>query len=122
MAYVDFFLLPLPRGNEEEYKKQAALFLEVMKDFGLLRYCEAQSDDVPHGEVTDFYRSVAAKENETVVAAFAVWPDKKTRDRAWEEGMKDPRMKDADAHKRLFDGKRMIYGGFAPILEFGLGA
>jgi uncharacterized protein YbaA (DUF1428 family) len=122
MAYVDFFMLPLPRGNEDEYKRMAGVFLEVMKDFGLLHYCEAAADDVPHGKVTDFYRGVAATENETVVCAFAVWPDKKTRDHAWEQGMKDPRLGDAEAHKHVFDGKRMVYGGFAPLLEYKLGS
>lgn len=120
MAYVDFFLLPLPVGNEEAYKKDATVWLEVMKEYGLLRYCEALADDVPHGELTDFYRAVAAKDGEKVVSAFAVWPDKKVRDRAWNEAMKDPRVAGNDSHKRVFDGKRMVYGGFAPLLEFGL--
>lgn len=120
MAYLDFFALPLPRGNEAEYKLQIQVFVDVMKGLGLLRYCEAVADDVPSGEKTDFYRAVAATDEETVVAAFAVWPDKATRDRAWSEGMKDPRLAAMDAHKRLFDGKRMIYGGFAPLFEFGI--
>ncbi len=120
MAYVDFFVLPLPAGNEEEYKKQAQVFLEVMKDFGLLRYCEALSDDVPHGKVTDFYRAVAAQENEKVVCAFAVWPDKATRDKAWGEGMKDPRLANVATHQDLFDGKRMVYGGFSPLFDYQL--
>ncbi|HSC88423.1 MAG TPA: DUF1428 family protein [Polyangiaceae bacterium] len=120
MAYVDFFMLPLPEGNESEYLKQAQVFLDVMKGFGLLRYCEALSDDVPHGQITDYYRAVAARDNEKVVCAFAVWPDKKTRDHAWSEGMKDPRMAEADGHKRLFDGKRMVYGGFAPLFDYQL--
>ena len=34
--------------------------------------------------------------------------------------MKDPRMGDAEAHKNVFDGKRMVYGGFAPLLEYKL--
>ncbi len=89
-----------------------------MKPYGLLHYIEAIADDVPHGELTDFYRSVKAEGEETVVASFAVWPDKATRDRAWAEGMKDPRMADMDAHKRVFDGKRMIYGGFRPLYEY----
>lgn len=122
MAYVDFFMVPLPRENEAEYKKMAVRFLEVMKDFGLLHYCEAQADDVPHGKVTDFYRAVAATETETVVCAFAVWPDKKTRDHAWEQGMKDPRMTSTETDKNVFDGKRMVYGGFAPLLEYKLGS
>lgn len=118
MSYVDFFLVPLLPSREQEYKQQIELFASVMKDFGMLEYCEAIGDNVPHGEVTDFYRSVAAQGEETVVASFAVWPDKQTRDRAWEEGMKDPRMAQMDGHERVFDGKRMVYGGFRPIFEF----
>ena len=117
MSYVDFFILPLPEGNFEEYQQQAQTFSTVMKDFGLIRYCEAIADDVPRGQVTDFYKSVAATDGETIVASFAVWPDKKTRDYAWNEGMKDERLAAIDGHKRLFDGKRMIYGGFKPIVE-----
>jgi uncharacterized protein YbaA (DUF1428 family) len=117
MSYVDFFLIPLPPNNEEEYKAQAQIFAEVMKGHGLLYYCEAVGEDVPRGELTDFYRAVAAQGEETVVGGFALWPDKATRDRAWSEGMKDPRLAELDGHKRLFDGKRMAYGGFRTIVE-----
>lgn len=117
MSYFDFFLLPLLPQHENEYKQQIKIFAEVMKEFGLLYYCETKADQVPHGEVTDFYRAVAAVGEETVVAGFGIWPDKETRDRAWSEGMNDPRMKSLDGHKRLFDGKRMVYGGFAPLFE-----
>lgn len=118
MAYYDFFLLPLPPKNEQDYKGQIQIFIDVMKDLGLLHYVEAMADDVPAGEVTDFYRAVAKQGDETVVASFAIWPDKATRDRAWSEGMKDPRMASMDAPQRLFDGKRMVYGGFRPLFEF----
>jgi uncharacterized protein YbaA (DUF1428 family) len=120
MAYVDFFVIPLPRGKEDEYKRDAAIFLEVMKEYGLLRYCEAVADDVPHGKQTDFHRAVAANEGETLVAAFAVWPDRETRNRAWNEGMSDPRLGKKDDHVPLFDGKRMIYGGFTPLLTYAV--
>jgi uncharacterized protein YbaA (DUF1428 family) len=114
MAYVDFFCLPLTPSKLDEYIKHAEVFATVMKEHGLLRYCEAIADDVPKGEVTDFYRAVAAKQDETVVTAYAVWPDKATRDKAWAESMKDPRFKMEDMP---FDGKRMFWGGFKPILE-----
>lgn len=117
MSYVDFFCLPLPKGNEAAYRKQAELFASVMKDHGLLRYCEALADDVPKGEVTDFYRAVAARDGETVVAAFAVWPDKQTRDKAWTEGMKDPRLADSGPDRMPFDGKRMFWGGFKVMVD-----
>lgn len=117
MSYVDLFLVPLPPNNTAEYQEQIAVFVDVMKDYGLLYYCEALGDDVPRGESTDFYRAVAAQVDEKIVGGFALWPDKQTRDRAWSEGMKDPRLAAIDGHKRLFDGKRMVYGGFQPLFE-----
>jgi uncharacterized protein YbaA (DUF1428 family) len=118
MAYVDFFCLPLTESKLDEYKKHVEVFATVMKDYGLLRYCEALADDVPRGKVTDFYRAVAATEGETVVAAYAVWPDKATRDKAWAESMKDPRMSAMGGPENMpFDGKRMFWGGFKPFVE-----
>ncbi|MEN9578588.1 MAG: hypothetical protein RJA70_1597, partial [Pseudomonadota bacterium] len=103
MSYVDFFCLPLPKDKEEEYRLLAARFASVMKDFGLVSFCEAIADDVPRGKVTDWFRAVAAEETETVVAAFYVWPDKATRDKAWDLGMKDPRI-NHDPAAMPFDG------------------
>jgi uncharacterized protein YbaA (DUF1428 family) len=114
MAYVDFYCLPLSPSKVDEYVKHAEVFATVMKEHGLLSYCEAIADDVPKGKTTDFYRAVAAEEGETVVAAYAVWPDKATRDKAWAESMKDPRM---NAQDMPFDGKRMFWGGFKPIFQ-----
>lgn len=118
MSYVDFFALPLPKGNEEKYRQQAETFKTVMKEHGLLLYCEAVADDVPRGEVTDFYRAVIATDDETVVASFAIWPDKETRDLAWKKGMEDPRFASPEEFAAVFDGKRMFWGGFRPIMEY----
>lgn len=117
MSYLDFFCLPLPAEAVDEYRHHIETFASVMKDYGLQQYCEAMADDVPKGEVTDFYRAVAAKEGETVVAGFAVWPDKATRDRAWDEGMKDPRFAAMTPESMPFDGRRMFWGGFKPLIE-----
>jgi uncharacterized protein YbaA (DUF1428 family) len=117
MSYVDFFCVPVPEGKLDEYRKQAEVFATVMKQYGSSSYCEAVADDVPRGKVTDFYRAVAAVDGETVVAAYIVWPDKATRDKGWAEGMKDPRLANQSAANMVFDGKRMFWGGFKPILE-----
>jgi uncharacterized protein YbaA (DUF1428 family) len=79
---------------------------------------ECWGDDVPHGKLTDFYRSVQAAESETVVFSWVEWPDKATRNAGFaqvEALMKtDPRFKDQPA---AFDGKRLIFGGFTPVVE-----
>ena len=76
-------------------------------------------DDVPHGKQTDFYRAVAAREDETVVFSWVEWPSKAVRDDAMGKMMQDPRMDPANPlHQTMpFDGARMIFGGFTTVLE-----
>jgi len=70
--------------------------------------------DVPDGKVTDMKRAVQAKPDETVVVGYITWPDRATRDAAWEKLMKDTRM---SSMEMPFDGKRMIYGAFEIALD-----
>jgi uncharacterized protein YbaA (DUF1428 family) len=50
------------------------------------------------------------------VFSWIEWPDKETRVAGWDKIMADDRMRH-DPADQCFDGKRMIYGGFAPILD-----
>ncbi len=79
------------------------------------RVVEAIADDVKHGKVTDFYRAVKAEDGETVVFSFIEWPDKQTRDTAWEKIMADESLKPEG--DMPFNGQRMFWGGFEPILD-----
>jgi uncharacterized protein YbaA (DUF1428 family) len=69
--------------------------------------------------VTDFRRAVQAKADETVAFSWVEWPDKATRDAGMQKMMEDPRMdpSNPDNPPMPFDGKRMIFGGFAPVVE-----
>ena len=69
---------------------------------------------MPNGKVTDYKGAVKATSDETVVYSWIEWPSKEVRDNGWEKAMADPRIKNL---KMPFDGKRMIYGGFAPLLD-----
>lgn len=86
------------------------------KEFGALRVVECWAEDVPDGRLTDFRRAVQAQDNEEVVFSWIEYPSKEVRDAANEKMMADPRMK-ALGDEMPFDGKRMIYGGFMPILD-----
>ncbi len=90
-------------------------------EYGAIRVLECWGDDVPDGKVTDFRRAVQAKEDEAVVFSWIEWPDKNTRDKAMEQMMNednpDPRL-DPSKNPMPFDGKRMIFAGFAPVVEF----
>ena len=71
-------------------------------------------DDVPDGKVTDFHRAVQATAEEMVAFSWVEWPDKATRDAAMKPRM-DPSA--PGNPPMLFDGKRMIFGGFEPVVE-----
>lgn len=76
---------------------------------------------MPDGKVTDFRRAVQASPDETIVFSWIEWPDRQTRDAAMsrmDELMKTDARFDALKNPMPFDGKRMIFGGFAPVFQF----
>jgi uncharacterized protein YbaA (DUF1428 family) len=115
MSYVDGFVLPLPNGKEDEYRKMAEMFAAKASDLGALGTVEALGDGLEHGHTTDFFRAVQAQDGENVVFSFIMWPSKEVRDAAWEKIMADPEMQPGG--DMPFDGKRMFWGGFKPLLN-----
>jgi uncharacterized protein YbaA (DUF1428 family) len=115
MAYVDGFVIPVPKDKLEAYKEQAALCAGVWKECGALTSVECIGEDVPYGTLTSFPRSVQAREDEVVVFSWIVYESRASRDAVMEKVMEDPRMK-AMVENPSFDGKRMIFGGFEPFL------
>ena len=116
MSYIDCFLIAVPTAKKAEFLAHARTGDAVFIECGALRVVECWGDDVPHGQHTDFFRAVQAKDDETVVFSWIEWPDKATRDAGMEKMMKDPRM-DPATNPMPFDGKRMIFGGFTPLLN-----
>lgn len=115
-GYADGYVLAVPHESKQAYRELAAKAADVFKEYGATRIVEAWGDDVPDGQVTDFRRAVKAEAAENVVFSFVEWPDKATRDAAWPKIMKDERLQ-PDHDKMLFDGQRMVWGGFQPILD-----
>ena len=113
--YTDGFVVPVPAGKEQAYQQLAAKMAKVFRQHGATRVVEALSDDVPHGKVTDFYRAVKAEGDEKVVFSFIEWPDKETRDQAWQKIMADESLKPEG--DMPFSGQRMFWGGFEPIFD-----
>ena len=118
--YIDGFLIPVPTANKDKFIAHAKKGDSVFIDFGATRVLECWGDDVPDGKTTDFRKAVKAKDDETVVFSWIEWPDKQTRDAGMAKMMADDfddeRM-DMEKNPMPFDGKRLIYGGFTPLLE-----
>lgn len=110
--YVDAFLIPVPIANKDAYVAGGKQWAEICKSYGALRLTDFWGDDVPDGKLTSFPMAVKLEPGETVVLSWIEWPDKETRDAANARMRADPNMQNM---QMPFDGKRMIYGGFAPL-------
>jgi uncharacterized protein YbaA (DUF1428 family) len=114
MSYIDGFVIAVPTKNKDAYIASAKKSWELFREYGALQHVECWGDDVPDGKVTDFKRAVQATADEAIVFSWILWPSKEVRDAGQKKMMDDPRMKDMDMP---FDGKRMIWGGFAPVFD-----
>lgn len=117
MAYVDGFVLPVPKRNIEAYKKVATDAGKVWREHGALEYRECVADDVQPGEVTSFPDSVKLQPDEVVVFAWIVYRDRAHRDEVNAKVMADPRIANVDPTTLPFDGMRMFFGGFQTLVE-----
>ena len=80
MAYIDGFVLPVPRDNKEAYLALAKEVSTIFREFGALNVMECWGTDVPDGEVTSFPMAVKCAEDETVVFSWITWPSREARD------------------------------------------
>jgi uncharacterized protein YbaA (DUF1428 family) len=116
MSYVDGFIVAVPKKNVEAYKALSAKAGAVWKSHGARDYVECIADDVPYGELTSFPRAVQATDDEVVVFSWITYDSREQRDAINAKVMSDPVLQGVE-WKDVFDGKRMIYGGFVPLLQ-----
>ena len=115
MAYVDGFVVPVPKDRIEDYKQMARMAAEVWKEYGARDYVECLGDDVPYGKLTSFPRAVQLTDDEVVAFSWIVYDSREQRDAINAKVMADPRFKEWES-RLPFDGKRMIWGGFVPFI------
>ena len=114
MAYIDGFVMAVPTANKQKFLDYAREFDPIFLEFGATRVLECWGDDVPHGKQTDFYRATQAQDGEVPLFSWIEWPDRATADAAWAAMMTEDHPDMADMP---FDGARMFWGGFAPIVD-----
>jgi uncharacterized protein YbaA (DUF1428 family) len=118
MSYVDGFIVAVPKKKLAAYRRLATKAGKVWREHGALDYREWVAEDVKVGKLTSFPRSVKLKPGEIVVFAWITYKSRAQRDRINAKVMSDPRLKSMmDGESMPFDGKRMIYGGFASLVK-----
>ena len=121
MAYVDGFIVPVPKKKLAAYRSLARKAGRVWREHGALDFKECVADDVKKGKWTSFPRSVKLKPSETVVFSYIVYKSRAHRDQVNAKVMRDKRITSMDMKDMPFDGKRMVYAAsrFSSTLRRG---
>ena len=114
--YINTYVIPIPEERKDDYIRIAELYVEIARDYGAVEIFENWESEIPDGELTDYRKAVKAEPGEKIINSWVIWPDRETGDRAHKSMMEDPRM--AEFGEMPFDGKRMIFGGFEPMVTF----
>jgi uncharacterized protein YbaA (DUF1428 family) len=116
MAYVDGFVLPIPKKNVAAYRRIAAKAGKIWREHGALDYKECVGDDLNIKMGVPFGKLAKLKPSETVVFAYILYKSRAHRDRVNAKVMKDPRLT-MGPEGMPFDVKRMTYGGFKVLVD-----
>ncbi len=114
MSYITGFLTPVKTADKDRYIESARKSWPLFQKYGALEQVETWGEDIPPGKVTGFDLAVKLEADEVVVFSWLRWPDRAAADACWEKMQSDPAFSDMDMP---FDGKRMMWGGFAPVFE-----
>jgi uncharacterized protein YbaA (DUF1428 family) len=118
MAYVDGFVVPVPKRKVDAYRRMARKAGKIWREHGALAYVECMADDVKSGKRTSFPQSVKLKPGEAVWFSWIVYTSRRHRDRVLAKVMSDKRLKSMMDPKAMpFDAKRMFWGGFKVMVD-----
>lgn len=119
MAYVDGFLIPVPKKNLAAYRAMSKKAGKVWREHGALEYRECVGDDVNVKGMLPFAKAMTKiKSGDVIVFSWIVYTSKADRNKVNAKVMKDPRIAQlCDPKKMPFDVKSMAYGGFKVIVD-----
>lgn len=116
--YVDVYLLPLPEKNIEAYREMAEKAGKLFRQHGALTYREYVSSDLKvMDDITPFTNAVKLEAGEVLVYAAVEFESEEHRNKSMEALFNDPAMHETMPKEPIFDMKRMVYGGFAVLVE-----
>ena len=133
MAYYDCALIPVPQGKIEAYRVFSEKIAAVYRECGAVRvvdcllneaagegaefHAEEARDALDGVALRDFPMAAAAEAGEVVVLSWTEWPSKAVRDEGLERALADPRVQPQEGEEVLFEGRRLIAGGFTQLMS-----
>lgn len=117
MAYVDGYVVPVKKTKLDAYRRLARRAGKVWLSHGALEVVECVGDDVKPGKHTSFPQAVKLKDDEVVVFSWIRYRSRAHRDKVNAKVMADPFFAGMAPADMPFEGKRMFWGGFKPIVQ-----
>lgn len=135
MSYFDGYLIPVPTAKLDAYKDFSEQVAKVYREYGAVRIVDCLLDpDTSNGAefhaveardaldetdkpLRDFPTAAAVKAGETVILSWTEWPSKAARDAGLAKALSDPRVQPQDGQEVLFEGRRLIAGGFVTLMD-----
>ena len=121
MAYVDGFVIAVPRSKIAAYRSIARVAGRVWREHGCLDYKECVGDDLAGMPgMKSFAKIASAGPREAVVFSWITYKSKAHRNSVNKKVMKDPRMLKMMEKMKAnppFDMKKMAMAGFRVIVD-----
>lgn len=122
--YVDGFVLVVPKGKAEEYRKMAEEGRDSWMKHGALEYFECKGDDLKQQEMgpdksRSFNEMAGAENDQDVWFSFIVFESKEHRDEVNKKVMEemDEAYDEQSDFESPFEMNQMAYGGFEVVAE-----
>lgn len=122
--YVDGFILVVPKGQEEQYKKMAQDGRDSWMKHGALQYFECRGDDLNQQEMgveksRSYIEMTGAKDSDDVWFSFIIFESKEHRDEVNKKVMAEmvETYEEQSDFTSPFEMRQMPYGGFEVEVE-----
>lgn len=122
--YVDGFVLVVPKGKAEEYKKMAEEGRDSWIKHGAVAYFECKGDDLKQQEMgpeksRSFSEMTGAESGDDVWFSFIVFESREHRDEVNKKVMAemDEAYQDQSDFTSPFEMSQLAYGGFEVVVE-----
>ncbi|MDE2445247.1 MAG: DUF1428 domain-containing protein [Alphaproteobacteria bacterium] len=135
MSYFDCYLIPVATNKLEAYRLFSEEVARVYQEYGATRVVDCVLDtDAADGmqfhaveardklnispeQLRDFQVAAAITAGETVVLSWTEWPNKAARDLGLAKALADPRIQPKEGQEILFEGHRLVAGGFSKLFD-----
>ncbi|MGP1309379.1 MAG: DUF1428 domain-containing protein [Phycisphaerales bacterium] len=118
MAYIDGFVLPIPRKNLDAYRALAEIASKVWKDHGALEYRECVVEDGNPEFGLPFAKISNCADDEVPIFAYIVYKSRQHRDEVNAKVMADERLCNGMKPEDMpFDCAKMAWGGFETLVH-----